>query len=283
MADSTDAPGGKSYALLNVNSQVKVDATEAVNTLAEKSADVVDDVRGGMKRGILAEVRELAKDVVGEWRYRWLEMMKHRTDKKLSDRGVRSPRVLPPAAIPHLKEASWGEDERLRELWAGLIADARDPEQPRYTPSFGRALLEFGPAETMVFLAVGRISKRQRTAPDTGDFLERLKKAADSNKELSDASRLQLWTNAILRLAGMTRRDLIDEAGIDDDEAIDAIGVLLRLNVLEGGRREVPMAVGGAAIPPTSALDSVILTDFGRALYRRTTGDATPLLPTRPW
>lgn len=269
---------------MTLRADMKVDGTEALTHATKKAGDVVDDGREALKAvtSPVSEAFGLATDAIAELRRRWIGQMKLKTDRILADRGVDAPRPLPASAIPELNEATFGESDELRDLWAGLVADARDPSKPSYTPAFGKVLNEFGPAETRAFIAAATLTKRQvvggKEAYDDG--VAALQIGLTDNERENEVR--ALWNRHITAATRVGSRNIGEEAGLNEAELLDALAALLRLHVLQ------PAILGGSSgwggwvrVPASVRPAELKLTDFGRTLYRRCTGDDTELSPLR--
>jgi hypothetical protein len=261
--------------------QIKADLTEAATEATRKAGDLVDDARSGTRAllGPLSELWGWGTDAIAEHRRRSVGHMRLETDRILRERGVETPRQLPPTALPQLIEATFGDDEQLRNLWGGLAADAQDPSKPPYSPAFGKALNEFGPMETRVFLAVAEMTKK-RLADGLIEYnREREALPSEMDKKKRDAEVGELWAKHITAAGDIARPDIAEQLGVAVSDVEDPLAVLQRLDVLQPGRRPLDVGWGGGTLHPNVRTHLLKLTDFGRSLYRRCTGDASELSP----
>ncbi len=133
--------------------------------------------------------------------------------------------------------------------------------------------------ETRVFLAVAEMTKK-RLASGVIEY-DRAREAlpADLDKKQHDNEVGRLWARHVTRAGDIAREDIAEHLGVCVADAGDSIAALERLHVLQPGQRPLDVGWGGGTLDPNVRTHQLKLTDFGRSLYRRCTGDETELSP----
>jgi len=131
-------------------------ALQEVAKTTGKFIELIEDAKPFIGRVLGPPVEDavgIVSDRLRYYRLKQLFTLRDKVEELHRQRGIESPRPLPPKlAIPLLEAATLEENEPLHDLWARLLATGMDPARPQIQRSFISILQEFEPIDAKLFL-----------------------------------------------------------------------------------------------------------------------------------
>lgn len=130
--------------------QLPAEAREVVREVLEFAREIMDITRPLAPLG--EEAVGIALDWARYWRYRNALRIRDRVNELHRERGITTKVPIPPRlGIPLLDAASMEDDPNLQELWAGLAANATDPNRRQDAKKiFTHVLSNIEPIDTTI-------------------------------------------------------------------------------------------------------------------------------------
>ncbi|MBI5768683.1 MAG: DUF4393 domain-containing protein [Verrucomicrobia bacterium] len=167
-------------------------SAKAVTAVAETGGKAIDGLRelGGFFGKVLGSALSEAGGALGDWtrflRWKNLQRIEEKMDAIHAARKVQKTRPIPlKYAARILEEASWEDDESLQDLWAGLLANATDPEKRLSLKRiFNYALAALEPQDVRILKHLADQGWKQfRNVPGGGVFSADLVKVTAASEQ----------------------------------------------------------------------------------------------------